>query len=150
MDSLLPFRVDTILRPKRSVIELASKVSDTRKWWSVMLRSKTQAWNQPTAINLSSICAFDPPLMLLVIPQRCLDVLVVLDMVIDPPFLIDVLEVAAQFRPRRIAFFKGVIHVQSTHRCRKLIGRNITSFKAYSGSNNWYIGFSLSTRAVHC
>jgi hypothetical protein len=50
--------------------------------------------------------------MLLIVPQRCFDVLIVLDVVVNFPFLIDVLEVAAQLRPGRIAFFEVEIHVQ--------------------------------------
>lgn len=80
-----------------------------------MLRGKSQARNQPTAIDLSPIRAFDPPLMLLIVPQRCFDVLVVLDVVANFPFLVDVLEVAAQLRPGRIAFFEVEVHVQSAN-----------------------------------
>ena len=79
-----------------------------------MFRSEAQARNQPSAIRLSSIRALDPPQILLVVPQGCLDISVVSGVLADVPLLVDILEVTAKFWPCRIPLLEVEVHIQLT------------------------------------
>lgn len=76
-----------------------------------MLRRKSETRYQPSTVRLTAVRALDPPLVLLVVPQSCFDVLVELGVGADIPFLVDVFEITAKFGPCRVAFLEVEVHV---------------------------------------
>jgi hypothetical protein len=77
-----------------------------------MLRSKPKARDQPATVSLTAIRTLNPPLVLLIVPQRSLNVLVILDMGVDIPLLVHVLKVAPELGPGGISLLEVVVHVQ--------------------------------------
>ena len=112
LNRLFATQVDPILRPERCVICLSSEITQTRERRSIMFRGESEAGYQPAAIRLASVRTFNPPKVLGVVPQACLDTLIVFGVFADAPFLVDILEIATEFWPARISLLEVEVHIQ--------------------------------------
>lgn len=64
-----------------------------------MLRSKSNAWHEPTSLNFGLVGGFNGPEIRLGVEGGCVYALVVRRVLANVPLLLDVLEVPSQLRP---------------------------------------------------
>jgi len=69
-------------------------------------------WKQNPGMVSTNDRTLHPPLVLRLVPNCGLDILVVLRVLADLPFLVDIFEVAAKLRPCRVPLLEVEVHVQ--------------------------------------
>lgn len=87
------------IRYTTHVVHFSLEVTQTGKGWRIVLRSKSNAWHEPTSLNLGLVGGFNGPEIRLGVEGGCVYALVVRRVLANVPLLLDVLKVPSQLRP---------------------------------------------------
>lgn len=82
-----------MLRPVGRVIDVALEIAQARERWLVVFGGEPNTREKPASVELGPVGTFNIPFVFLVVPNGCLDVLVVLDVGFCIPLLLNVAEI---------------------------------------------------------
>jgi len=107
MRDSLALEIDTMLWPDCSVQNFALEIRQTLEWRNESLCRESDAWDKPLAVDFTAVRALNEPLMSFLIEHGSVYMFVVGDILLQVPFLFDILEVSPEFPPARVSFCEG-------------------------------------------
>lgn len=84
-----------MLWPYCCVINVAPKIAKTLNWGCISSRREANAWNEPFAEDLAAVRALNEPVLGTLIENGTIDVLVVCDVLLQFPLLLEMIEVSS-------------------------------------------------------
>lgn len=98
-----------MLWPYCGVVDITFEVSKTLNWWRISSRGETDARNEPFAEDLASIRALNKPLLGAFVKDSAVYVLVVCYVLLQLPFLLEMIKISSELWATWIAFLEGEV-----------------------------------------
>lgn len=95
-----------MLWPNSSVQDLSFEIGQALEWRDELFGRESDAGNEISTVNLATIRTLDQPLVSFLVKDCCVHVSIVGDVFLQIPLLFDILEVASQLWPTRIALLE--------------------------------------------